>query len=213
MILEEDMPVPPNCRLIDKVSVRDMGFKLNCGREKVLLEAKVKVVNKGGNILKITRWKKPSALGSTCYQVWGEAYFADDVAAVKQAIDSIPDTVTHNLINENADYAILYIYRPRAYVGSLLRYVVHLDDEDILTVANGTFDTVRIYKEGPASIWATIETRSEQTLDIRFGKAYFIRCEVGTGVWAGRPNIFFVSPNRGYKEYKQGSSRPGKHFD
>lgn len=199
LVIEEEAEAPANTKFLGKIKVGDGGFKINCGYERVMDEAKEKVIKKGGNILKITKLKEPSVLGSTCYRVWGEAYYTDSLESLMGAI--MQDKVTPMLISDTAKYALLYIYRPHSSVGGLLNYWLHVNDEEVCRVRNYSSCVVKIEKEGPVKLWGTIETRAEKELDIRFGQVYFIRCEIGMGVWVGRPVITIQHPNKGYYEY------------
>lgn len=200
VFIPTNIAVPAYCKPMGKVSVTDGGLKLNCGYEKVLQDARIKTVQAGGNVMKVTKLKSPSALGSSCYQIWGEAYYTDSLDAVRLLAEG-RDTVSNKLISDTASYALLYIYRPRGGTGFLLNYVVHLDDAEVCSAGSNSKCIVKVDKEGMAKLWATIETRCELPLDIQFGKVYFIKCEIGMGVWAGRPQLSIIKPNKGYAEF------------
>ncbi|MBN9482646.1 MAG: hypothetical protein BGO70_07220 [Bacteroidetes bacterium 43-93] len=203
LVCEENVPVPEGAKYIGKVKVNNR-FMPQYSEEVVMKTAIEKVLNRHGNVLKIKKINKSHSPFKNDYSIWGEIYHVDDIEIAKASIKNVPDTITPHLISDTAKYALLFVYRPLSFIAQLINYKLHLGDKEIFTAKNGSYDTIKVFKEGPANIWATIETRSEQQLEISFGKVYFIKCEIENGVVAPSPRLTVMKNLfRGYTEYQQ----------
>lgn len=78
-----DDPIPDSIAKvkIGSFKIRDGGLTLNCSYETVLNLAKEKARSVGGNVVKITEHKLPSALWSSCHQIDFIVYKLDDISA------------------------------------------------------------------------------------------------------------------------------------
>ncbi len=108
-------------------------------------------------------------------------------------------TVDSSLIN--ADYAILYIYRPSG-IGPLVSYDLHLGDTTLCRVVNKFKKAIKVRKDGLNTIWARTEIKVEIPIDIEFGRAYYIRCGVSMGAFVGHPKLDRVDDETGRLEYQ-----------
>lgn len=208
LICDENTPAPANCRMIEDINVPSSFMRTACTKEQVIQAGKQLARKKGGNVLKIDELRKIGVFKNGCWEMEAHVYYMADTVRLQKliaaAIERMPkDTVTAKLIADTASYALLYVYRPMSLKGIGLPYAVHVNEEEICTVGAKSCHKIKYYEEGPAKIWGTIEKRAEERLNIKFGKAYFIRCEVGDGVWVGRPLITVMDPNKGYTEYME----------
>lgn len=186
--------VPANAEVLGQMKIGDSGFTTNCGWDVVISLAKSEARKIGGNAIKITSHKPPSAMGSTCHRITAnilkvENFDNRDVIAV---VDS-------SLIN--ADYALLHIYR-HGGAGSLVGYNLHLGDSVIHRVTNKSKETIKIKKDGLNTIWAKTEAKAEESINIKFGHEYYIRCGIAMGAFVGRPTIEIVDNQLGRLEFQ-----------
>jgi Protein of unknown function (DUF2846). len=111
-------------------------------------------------------------------------------------------TGTTEELSVDENYVLLHIYRKNSLAGSAIKYNVHLDDTIICRAGNKWKETIKIEKEGLFTLWAKTETKTELSVEIEFGKEYYIRCGVKIGVVAGRPKIELVDNETGKNEFE-----------
>lgn len=182
---------PADCEYLGEVKVGDSGFTTKCGYELVLDKAKMEARKIGGNVLKITEHKPPTALGSTCHRITAKILKVDNT-------DILFTDIAANKLD--IDHAIFYVYRPSG-AGLLLNYDLYLGDTVICRVTNNHKEKVRIYKDGLNSIWAKTEAKTEIPVDVELGREYYVRCGVEMGFMVGRPSIELVDASIGEGEY------------
>ncbi len=83
--------VPDNAHYIGDFRILDTGFTTHCGYSVVIEEAKKEARRVGGNLIKLTKHKKPSVFGSSCHQLEGGFYLLSDsyVSTKKDSILSV----------------------------------------------------------------------------------------------------------------------------
>ena len=191
---------PTDAKFVGKVKVGDGAFKINCGYETVLRQLMDKGEKLGGNVLKLTQVKGPDGW-STCYRMWADVYSIPDVTAYKLRQKAVSDSLTGTLLPDTASYALLYVYRPKSSVGSVVQYSLHDGDSAICKMKNGNGFIIKMTKPGKTTLWARTEAREEVTLDIKPGKVYFVRCSVKMGVLVGEPKMDLVNTRVGLAEF------------
>ena len=67
-VLEIDEPRPKSVETLGIIKIRDTGFSTKCNYDTVLEKAKLEARKVGGNILHLTKHKKPD-LWSTCHRI------------------------------------------------------------------------------------------------------------------------------------------------
>ncbi len=195
VVYDEHTSVPSHCKLIGKVKILNDGYRADCGYRQIMREARERVAKQGGNVYKITKLGKPSAL-YPCYEVWGQAYFTDSLKAIKEKATAKNDSIIKKLISDTAKYALLYIYRPRVFEASVWNSRIHADDIELCRMKNGSTCIVKIEKEGVTEISSSLKGLNKLKLDIKFGMAYFIKIELGN--W---PLISAPPALQGYNEF------------
>jgi hypothetical protein len=201
IVVDDYTPVPVGSKFIGKVNFRDGLFKLNCGYFNTIQQAKQKVRDMGGNVLKITKLKQPSPAWSNCYQVVGGAYSADSAAALQLMYEH--DTISRKFLPADAAYAVAIIYRPTNIYANLSKYDVFMGDRKLSALRNEDAILIRIYNEGPTSFWVNFpDGFYEEPVDIRFGHVYFFQLETPTIVWERKPYIIRQGALKGYAEYR-----------
>jgi hypothetical protein len=109
--------------------------------------------------------------------------------------------VQNNIKTDTGKYALLYVYRQRAFVASLGSYDVHVDDSVVATVKNNSKFIIKLYKEGPTSIWAKTESKRSVTINVKFGHEYFLKCGYSTGMFVMRPQLDLIYPEQGHLDF------------
>lgn len=193
----------PDGRAIGSVKVGDSGFTTDCGYNTVIDQAKATARKAGGNAIKLTKVKEPSALGSTCYRIEADIYVLNDLDAFEQKSKAEQDLITKSKFPPNPDYALLYVYRRSSMNGALLNYTIHWDGVPLFKIYNGTKKMIKITKEGVHKVRASLETEEVKEIDVKFGEEYFLECSVNTGVFIGRPELNFVDKAVGREQYNK----------
>jgi hypothetical protein len=101
----------------------------------------------------------------------------------------------------DSDYALLYVYR-QSNQGVLVNFDLHLGDTVICRVANKCKEIIKIDKDGMNTLWARTESKTEIPINIKFGKEYYIRCDISMGVMVGRPKLKIVDNEIGKIEFQ-----------
>lgn len=79
-------------------------------------------------------------------------------------------------------------YRPSAFVGSAIRCTVREDGKMIGRANNGRYFVV---PAAPGKHSFTTKTEATDTLNVEVepDETTYVKCKIGMGVWAGRPNL------------------------
>lgn len=205
LIINNEEIVPDGARKVGKIKVTDGGFKIDCGYELTLEQAKAQAIKAGGNIIKIKELKPPDGF-SSCYRLLGEAYYHPDIPGVVAARIKAFDSIMSVVLPDTATYALLYIYRPD--MGSSIPYNVLLDDSVICRIRNSSRYLIKVSKTGLAKISARTESRAEVSINMQPGKAYFVKCAVLPGGFIGRPKISVVDGYEGFYEFNAVKDKP-----
>ena len=198
LVLDMNRPLPDGCRKIGDVTADAGGAE--CHYSTVVANAQAQARKMGGNILKITRYWEP-AMGNPCYKVRADVFFsanADQLVAAEQARK---DSLHLAKFGEHPDYAILYAYRPSG-LGPLIGYNLHLGDSVLCRMKNNSKYEIRLYKEGPGTLWASTESKSTIPLTVKFGEEYYLKCTLQMGVVVGEPHLGLIAKGPGEVTYE-----------
>ena len=81
--------LPEPTEVLGSVRVKDSGFSINCNYEQVMQLAKNETNKAGGNGLRLTEHKEPTALGSTCHRIAADILLLPDSAYTATYFDNI----------------------------------------------------------------------------------------------------------------------------
>ena len=70
--------IPSNAEKLGTIKVGDSGFSVNCSYATVLDKAKIESRKVGGNVLKITKHKRPD-WWSSCHRITADVYKIDRI--------------------------------------------------------------------------------------------------------------------------------------
>lgn len=202
IVLDEKEEVPNSSDLIGDLKIGDSGFTTDCGYDKVIADATNAARNAGANIIKITELKKPSTFGSTCYRIKAKLYRNVDAEALS-VLAQKRSFKNKSRLPENADYAVVFFYRPSNGAGSLLGYKIKdVNDSIVGRLRNGEKFAYKTKKFGKQTFYGVLETKEQVEINIEQGKEYFVRCAVNMGIVLGRPEINLTENFVGIKEYE-----------
>ncbi|MBS1778619.1 MAG: hypothetical protein JST70_04800 [Bacteroidetes bacterium] len=192
LVCEENVPVPVGAKYIGKIRVMNEFTETQISQNLMMKNAMEKVLRRGGNVLKVTRYEIPGINGKKEFRIWGDVYKVDDADKAAALLPKVPDSISLRLLSDTSKYALLFIYEP--ILTGTPNCNLYLNGKSIYDPSIRYFDTVKVYKEGH-HILSTCA--SADTLNIKFGKAYFI-C-----YWPVYSIVRIVrNPYKGYKEFK-----------
>ena len=198
-ILEAAANVPFQSELIGDVKIGDSGFSVDCGYNKVMTEAMSMARKAGANIIKINELKEPDFFGSSCYRLKAKIYRNMDAQVLAQLDDK-----NRSRLPQDADYAVVYFYRPSNEHGGFLGYKVNVANDSVIgRMRNGEKFEFHTKKFGKQTFYGQIETHEEVTINVEKGQEYYVRCGVKTGNFVGRPELTAVENYIGRKEFAQ----------
>ena len=112
------------------------------------------------------------------------------VPATAQTADvtTLPATKSGKLTAAPADKAQVVFYRPGSMVGAALGCTIYDNGKQIARLGSGKY-WVHQAAPGKTMFNTRAENVDQLTLELEPGETYFIRCKIGMGIAAGRPNI------------------------
>ena len=189
--------------LIGTFKIGDSGFTDDCGYNKVIDHAKIQARKFGGNVIQLTEIKRPQKWGSTCYSIKGNILRNFDEENFAQ-LKAIAELNYKSRLPNDADYAKVYIYRPKMITGNFIGYNVRMDTDSVVCrTRNGEKCELKIYDFGKHTFWAKTESTDSITIDIQKGKEYFIRCAMNPGVIVSRPYLSQIESHIAIKEFEE----------
>jgi hypothetical protein len=201
IVLTIDDPVPIDSRQIGTVYIDLSQTTDDCELSTVIKMVQIQAQKIGGNIVKIEEVHRPNYFNH-CYRIGADIYLTDKFSDYKKSLATKQDSITRKKINEESNFAILYVYRQAWYYGCAIPYDLKIGDSTICTVKNNSKYEIKLFKEGQTKIWAETETKEEKTFNVEFGKEYFLWCTVSWGDYVGRPVFMFIDKDEAQTEFK-----------
>ncbi|HVU96615.1 MAG TPA: hypothetical protein VHE34_15405 [Puia sp.] len=198
LVLDANRTLPDGCRKIGNLTADAGGAE--CHYSTVIANAQTQARKMGGNILKITRYWEP-AMGNPCYKIRADVLFSADADQLAAADQARKDSLHRAKFGDHPNYAILYAYRPSG-VGPLIGYNLHLGDSVICRMKNNSKYEIRLYKEGPTTLWASKESKSSIPLTVKFGEEYYLKCVLLMGAFVGEPRLGLIAKGPGETTYE-----------
>lgn len=201
LIVNQNEKVPVDFKFVGELKIGDSGFSTDCGYSKVISDAKESAKKSGANLIHLTEVKKPN-LGSSCFRIKAKLYrnLNQEVLADLSEKRSFEN---QSRLPADADYAVIYFYRPKNYSGSFIGFKIRMDDETVIgRVRNGEKFEYKTTDFGKHEFWGKTESKSAVIIDIKKGREYFVRCGITMGIGVGRPEIYLIENELGISEYK-----------
>lgn len=118
------------------------------------------------------------------------------------------DSTNNDQSGDNSkSYATLHVYRQKNFVGSMISYNLSVNDSTVCRVKNNSKYIIRLYKEGETELTAKTEKKSAVRINVEFGKEYYLKCGVKTGIMAGRPQLELIYPEQGKLDFQNVEGR------
>lgn len=201
VVVEQNGKVPENSKFIGDLKIGDSGFSTDCGYSKVMDEAKIAARKSGANLIHLTEVKKPN-FGSTCYRIKAKLY-RNLSADIITEISEKRKLKNKSRLPSEADYAVVYFYRPKNFSGSLIGYKVRMNNETVIgRVRNGEKFEHKITEFGKYEFWAKTESKASVIINVEKGEEYFVRCGINIGIAVGKPEMYVVDNELGISEYE-----------
>tara|TARA_R110002049_G_scaffold131554_7_gene290345 strand:- start:7545 stop:8312 length:768 start_codon:yes stop_codon:yes gene_type:complete len=201
LILNFNENIPDNSTYIGELKIGDSGFSTDCGYNTVINEAKETAKKSGANIVYLTEIKNPT-FESTCYRIKANLY-RNFNSEVLSKISENKKLKNKSRLTLDADYAVIYFYRPKIFTGSAIGIKVRMDDKTVIgKVRNGEKFEYKITDYGKHEFWGNTESRKSIIIDIQKGQEYFVRCGINMGITVGIPEMYLVENELGISEYE-----------
>ncbi|WP_299675761.1 hypothetical protein [uncultured Tenacibaculum sp.] len=202
IIILEKGKLPERSIFIGDLKIGDSGFTVDCDYNKVMNDAKIAARKAGGNIIEIIELKDPN-FGSTCYRLKAKIYRNFDAEKLSPIVQEFKER-NKSRLPINADYAKVYFYRPSLVIGSLIGYKIRVNKDSVVCrVRNGEKCELTITDFRKHKFWAKIDTKDSIVLDVKRGQEYFVRCSVGLGVFAGKPELNLMENHKAIEEFEK----------
>ncbi|MCD6064908.1 MAG: hypothetical protein K0R82_2819 [Flavipsychrobacter sp.] len=182
-----------------KVSVVDGGLKFKCGYERSIEEARTKARKLGANIINIHEIKAPDAW-STCYRMWGNAYYTSDLKAFQEAYGRFADSLIATIVPPTAPYVMLFVYRPNGGA-TAVTYKLQGNDKRLCSIKNNSKYNVKLVDQGKMTL-RTSPSTNEVTIDVKHGEAYFLKCDA-RGAFSDGTILRLMNRHQGLSEFGQ----------
>jgi hypothetical protein len=122
------------------------------------------------------------------------------------------DSLSAKVQSDTVNYALLYVYRPRNFQSSIVSYYLYLNNSMIKEyligrVTNNSKFVVKLYQEEKTQIFAQTESKRSVTIDVKFGKKYYLKCGVTMGIVVARPELNLINPAQGELDYENVEGR------
>lgn len=100
------------------------------------------------------------------------------------------------------DKAVIYIYRPRTFVGGAVSYPIFINNTKVTTLPHTAYYT---YLADPGEVFVSAKTPENEAhvkLQAKAGQEYYIKGGTATGVFSGRATLNQVHPKQGAAEIR-----------
>jgi hypothetical protein len=99
----------------------------------------------------------------------------------------------------------VYVYRYEAFQGEVLRPSIYVDEQDVARIQNGR-GVILALEPGQHTLRSN-DKQSQITLDVKAGRAYYIRLDLNGGAWKGvgkgLGRLTQMLPEQGVGEFKE----------
>ena len=145
-------------------------------------------------------------MGFVCKAQDNSSTLPDSSASKATKIVQKDSIISANVKSDTANYALLYVYRPKNFVGIAISYDLKISNSEVQKfvvgrVKNNSKFVVKLYKEGKTEILAKTEAENSVSIDVKYGQKYYLKCGISMGVLVGRPDLNLVYSEQGELDY------------
>jgi hypothetical protein len=112
---------------------------------------------------------------------------------------------------DDPNAAVVYVYRPKAFVGWALHPTLMVDGKDLVNIANGTMWSGH-FTPGHY-VFQMDDKQSGAELDLKSGETYYMKIEIVTGFWKGGGKMTLMAREQGGLEVKALKPLPEKEVE
>jgi hypothetical protein len=173
-----------------------------CGYTEITNDLKEKSRQLGANIIHIHHIKKPTSLDN-CYKLKARLYKRFDSNLIER-INQHNRSRNVSKLDADADYAMVYFYRPKAIAGMVVKFDISMDDNNFITnLKNGEKTSFKIKDFGIHTFTAINQKGLKEAfeLNIKKGQEYYVRCGVDVAHPYGVAQISLLDNVTGYSEF------------
>ncbi|MCG8329157.1 MAG: DUF2846 domain-containing protein [Chitinophagales bacterium] len=200
--LQHSEEVPENSILVGNLKVGDSGFAVNCSYETAVEKASMEARNCGANIILVTEVKEPS-IKNTCYRMKALMYRNMDEDVLIRTEKRIEEK-NQSRLPENADYAVIYFYRPTNSFGALVGLKIKTEGEMVICkLKDGDKFAYKTKEFGEHTFLAKTESEDVVEINVEKGKEYFVHCGIQMGIVVGQPELDVVDNYIGIEQYEK----------
>jgi len=200
VVLPINIQVPANAKKLGTIKLGNNSTQLHCTYDDIIASAKQRAQAIGGNIVKITELITPVFVGK-CYKIKADILYAPVLPEYKISNESTTDAIITQL-SDTDHFALLYVYRLKDTVTFQPGYNLYMNDSAICHVRNRSKTALKLYKEGPTVFSAATEYKVSTTVNVKFGKVYFLRCGTIMGSITQVPHLEQVPYDKAIAEYE-----------
>lgn len=104
------------------------------------------------------------------------------------AAATAPDAVSTAIGTPEAGKALVVFFRPSAFKGAAIGFIVREGETELGKLRNGNFFTLQV-TPGKHDYTVHSEAKDVTTIEAEEGETYFLSGEINMGFMAGRPNL------------------------
>lgn len=176
---------------IGYLSVAITDPEIDCSYGGAVNLAKEEARKQGANLVYIERVLLPGST-TACYRLNTVLYRTPNLEMVEKAKQENTKAMTPELL-PGSNYAIVHLFRPTGFAGSLIKYDVLMDGKSLTgTMKPGMEYDLTITDYGEHTFTADKDTTHSLTLNIEKGKAYYICCGLDPGNFKAIPYIYLI---------------------
>jgi len=101
-------------------------------------------------------------------------------------------TIAANVPEAKSDKGLVIFYRLSGFKGKAIRFNINHAEGSLGQLLSGTY-LYKYVEPGQHKFWSQAISQDSITINVEAGKKYYVKGEVGMGVFAGRPQFTQMS--------------------
>lgn len=202
IILNDIEIIPKDIEFIGEITIKDTGANSPCGFAKAFEDVKYNAKMAGANVIVLTDISTIN-LSNTCYRISASLFRAMDKSS-KLAIQKNIEKKNKSRLSEDADYSVIYFYRPVTGYNLSSRYEIQMNQEpsSLGKLSSGDRFYFKTKKFGKTKFWIKKNEAFPIEIDVKRGQEYFVKCAVNLELIINELEIKLMETHFGKKEYE-----------
>lgn len=188
----------------EKIYAPAKSITKGCGYTEIINDFKEKSKELGANIIHVYDLKKPTSFDN-CYKLKAKLYKSFDSNLITN-INQYNNSRRISKLDANSDYAMLYLYRPKAIGGMVVKFDIYIDANNFITnLKNGKKTAYKITAFGLHKLTAINQKgqKKEFSINVEKGQEYYVRCGIDVAKPYGVAQFSLLDNIMGYSEYNK----------